>query len=215
MSGKTRTERIRERSKARREREKEETHDAILKAAGELFIENGYSKFSLRQVAERAGYAPSTIYLYFDDKDDLLFTLADQGFKKFIKSFEQVLEVDESPADKLHHLGRSYLDFALSNPVHYQMMFIQRPDFLLESADPEEEDTIRLQSFGVLQYVVAQTMEAGVLPAGDVNVISNMLWGLVHGLAALAIRMGDMFKAHEAYDALDAAMDMMLHRPEE
>jgi AcrR family transcriptional regulator len=46
---------------------------AILTAAGALFLEQGYERFSLRKVAERIGYSPTTIYPYFRDKDDLLF----------------------------------------------------------------------------------------------------------------------------------------------
>jgi AcrR family transcriptional regulator len=49
-------------------------------AAGALFLEQGYERFSLRKVAERIGYSPTTIYLYFRDKDDLLFTVVDEGF---------------------------------------------------------------------------------------------------------------------------------------
>lgn len=68
----TRVERTRQASRHRREQEKEELQQLILKAAGELFLEQGYDRFSLRQVAERIGYSATTIYLYFEDKDDLL-----------------------------------------------------------------------------------------------------------------------------------------------
>src|SRR5260221_9833654 len=67
----------------RQEREKQELRQAILAAAGELFLEQGYERFSMRKVAERIGYSPTTIYLYFRDKDDLLFTVIDDGFVRF------------------------------------------------------------------------------------------------------------------------------------
>src|SRR5215213_6311078 len=79
----TRAERLREASRQRRDQEKQDVRQVILDAAADLFREHGYERFSLRQVAERIGYSPTTIYLYFTDKDDLLFTVADVGFMRF------------------------------------------------------------------------------------------------------------------------------------
>jgi AcrR family transcriptional regulator len=47
----------------------------ILRAATALFAEQGYQRTSVKEVAERAGIAPGTIYLYFDSKGDLLIGL--------------------------------------------------------------------------------------------------------------------------------------------
>ena len=71
----TQAERLRQAIRHRRDQEKQELRQTILNAAGELFLEQGYERFSLRKVAERIGYSPTTIYLYFRDKDDLLFTV--------------------------------------------------------------------------------------------------------------------------------------------
>src|SRR2546428_13605803 len=83
MKTTTRAERVRNASRQRRAHEKQELRAAILAAAGKLFDEQGYERFSLRQVAELIGYSPTTIYLYFKDKDDLLFTVVDEGFDRF------------------------------------------------------------------------------------------------------------------------------------
>src|SRR5205807_9948129 len=79
----TQAERLRQAIRHRQAHEKQELRQAILTAAGELFLEQGYERFSLRKVAERIGYSPTTIYLYFHNKDDLLFTVVDEGFVRF------------------------------------------------------------------------------------------------------------------------------------
>ena len=56
-----------DRAQARREE--------ILRAAAELFADKGYQRASVKEIAERAGIAPGTIYLYFDSKGDLLLGL--------------------------------------------------------------------------------------------------------------------------------------------
>ena len=54
----------------RKEREKQELRDLILKEARALFLEEGFEKTSLRKIAERIEYSPTTIYLYFKDKNE-------------------------------------------------------------------------------------------------------------------------------------------------
>src|SRR5947208_303540 len=71
----TQAQRLRQAIRHRQAQEKQELRQAILTAAGTLFLEQGYEHFSLRKVAERIGYSPTTIYLYFRDKDDVLWAM--------------------------------------------------------------------------------------------------------------------------------------------
>jgi len=79
----TQAQRLHQAIRHRQDQEKQALRQTILTTAGELFLEQGYDHFSLRKVAERIGYSPTTIYLYFRDKDDLLFTVVDEGFTRF------------------------------------------------------------------------------------------------------------------------------------
>ena len=49
----------------RKEREKEEMKTKILEAAKKLFLDHGFEKTSIRNIAEEIEYSPGTIYLYF------------------------------------------------------------------------------------------------------------------------------------------------------
>ena len=49
----------------------EERQEAILKAALEVFSENGFAATRLEDIANRAGVAKGTLYLYFSDKEAL------------------------------------------------------------------------------------------------------------------------------------------------
>ena len=64
----------------RKEREKQELKDLILKEAKAVFLEEGYEKTSIRKIADRIEYSPTTIYLYFKDKSELLLELHKQSF---------------------------------------------------------------------------------------------------------------------------------------
>jgi AcrR family transcriptional regulator len=183
----TRAERVRRASRERREQEKQELREAILGAAGGLFAEQGYERFSLRQVAETIGYSPTTIYLYFKDKDDLLFAVAEEGFERFAAQLASAAASADDPIKRLGAIGQAYIDFGLQNPVHYQLMFMQRADFL--ASHRPGEDKPRIDAFRVLQDAVQYAIDAGALRPGDLEAYSDALWALVHGVVALAISM--------------------------
>src|SRR5947207_3163698 len=92
-----RDERIRKASRSRREQEKEDLRQTILKAAGDLFLAQGYERFSMRHLAESIGYSAATLYLYFRDKDDLLFTVVDEGYKRFARMLTGAATSHEDP----------------------------------------------------------------------------------------------------------------------
>src|SRR6266699_6751169 len=137
-TAKTQAERLRQGIRHRQEQEKQELRQAILTAAGELFLEQGYERFSLRKVAERIGYSPTTIYLYFRDKDDLLFSVVDEGFMRFGQQLAAAAESHEDPWERLNALGQAYVAFGLQNPVYYQLMFMWRVDFLTQARAGEQ-----------------------------------------------------------------------------
>lgn len=193
----TRAERLRQAARERRTREKQELRQAIIDAAEELFLEYGYEGFSLRHVAERIGYSPGTIYLHFADKDALLFTLCYEGFVAFGNALQAAYEATDDVAERIDLLGQAYIKFALENQANYQLMFMQRADFLTDKQTEDVEPPI--SSFDILQKAVAEAMEAGAIRQGEVLLTSSVIWATIHGACALAISMGPHFgDAHQA-----------------
>ncbi len=144
----------------RQEREKQELRQAILAAAGELFLEQGYERFSMRKVAERIGYSPTTIYLYFRDKDDLLFTVIDDGFVRFGQQLALAAESHADAWERLIALGRTYVAFGLEHPVYYQLMFMQRVDFLTHTPSDAESysDVLWALVHGMVSLAISMPM---------------------------------------------------------
>src|SRR5436309_15945280 len=65
--------------KERHERDREAVRRAILDAARELFVSEGYPNVSIRKIAEKIEYRPAAIYGYFPSKDDIFFAVAEEG----------------------------------------------------------------------------------------------------------------------------------------
>lgn len=170
----------------RKEREKEEMRRLILDAARRLFIQNGYDKVSLRNIADAIEYSPATIYLYYKDKNELLFALHQQAFGKMIDEFRPILQITD-PFEKLVAMGRRYIQFAIDNPELFDLMFIMTaPIEALECRQDvwDEGHT----AFGLLVQVVQECIDAQVFQTQNAEVAAMMIWSGIHGYTALFIR---------------------------
>jgi AcrR family transcriptional regulator len=175
----------------RKEREKEEMKKLILRTASELFLENGYEKTSIRNIAEAIEYSPATIYLYFKDKNDLFYSLSEEAFREFFKYLSQTPDLDD-PLERLQALGHQYFKFALDNPAYYDLMLILRAP--MESHHTEEGWELGLKSHSVLTTIVNECIQQGYFKNKDPEVLSFMIWSFVHGAVSLKIR--DRMKMH-------------------
>jgi AcrR family transcriptional regulator len=192
-SSDTRVSRIRGASSERRERQKQELRRSILKAAGEEFLAHGYENFSLRRVAETIGYSATTIYLYFQNKDDLLLATVQDGFESFDQKMKDVAASTKEPLKRIQALGRAYIEFGLQNAALYRLMFMQRSDFYFMprwGSDTEniqdETPTARIAAQELLVEAVRAGMAAGVIKKGEPFITADVLWAGAHGLVSLA-----------------------------
>ncbi|OEK01661.1 TetR family transcriptional regulator [Roseivirga sp. 4D4] len=169
----------------RKEREKEELQKLILETATQLFIEKGFEKTSMRNIAEAIEYSVGTIYLYYKDKSELFHAIHSKGFQEFFKYLSKVMVIEE-PMERLDQLGRQYLRFAIENPGYYDLMFIMRTpmESSQSESDWEEGDT----SHKILTSTVADCLRAGYFKGLKPEVVSFMIWAQVHGICSMMVR---------------------------
>jgi AcrR family transcriptional regulator len=98
----------------RKEREKQEMKRLIMDAAMRMFVEAGYEKTSIRNIAERIEYSPATIYLYYKDKDELLYDVQAQGFAQLLETFQQKATAKD-PLKKLGQMAKAYVEFGMEH----------------------------------------------------------------------------------------------------
>jgi AcrR family transcriptional regulator len=181
----TRGERLKKGSASRRVQNKLDLKRQILEAAMSLFETHGYDGFSLRQVAEAIGYSPTTIYLYFKDKNELLFHIAYEGFRDFGLALKAAYDSSNDSHERIWRIGRAYFDFGLSHPVHYRLMFMQRGEFLAQTAPDGYSDFI--DSFGIVTQALTEAIKQGKIRPFEPQVAGGLLWASVHGVVSLVL----------------------------
>ena len=194
---------------SRRQLEKENLRQEILDAARELFVAEGYDSVSMRKIADRIGYSPTTIYLYFKDKSELLQEICESTFAKLSKQIEKSWTTTEDPLERLRLGLLSYIDFGLENPHHYDLVLISPKEMHLADLAIEFEDSMGRKAFDLLIKSVVECLEAGVIRQADVALTAQTLWAGLHGVTALLItHPGFPFVKKEML--IDSVVDTMI-----
>jgi len=194
----------------RKEREREEMRELILQAAQKLFLSNGYEKTSIRSIAEAIEYSPATIYLYYKDKNELLFSLHEAAFRKMTLEFLTIAEV-QNAFDRLVALGHKYIKFALENPELYDLMFIMdAPMETLECREESWEDGKK--SFDFLKVVIEDCIKAGYFKkTTNIETASLTIWSFMHGLISIYLKKRmDMFEDHREMERIQDSYEMFI-----
>ncbi len=192
----------------RKERDKQEMRRLILETAKRLFIEEGFEKVTLRRIAEAIEYSVGTLYLYFSDKDEMLYALHSEGFEELYRRQQRVLALAD-PLERLRQHVRIYLTFALEQPETYDLMFIMRSP--AKKIQQEQGWTVGVRSYQALEENVKECLEAGLLKHTTPQVAAFALWSQVHGIASLIIRGRCILVSQEDISALaNNAVDFVL-----
>jgi AcrR family transcriptional regulator len=115
--------------KERQERDREAVGRAILDAARDLFVAEGYGNVSIRKIAERIEYSPAAIYGYFPSKDDIFYALAEEGFRLLYPGDDAALEVELEklePLDRIRAIFWRLYEFSRRHPQYFELMFLDR-----------------------------------------------------------------------------------------
>lgn len=172
----------------RRLREKEAVRNQILTAATELFVEEGYDNVSMRKIADRIEYAPSTIYLYFQDKEQLFSTIAVEVFQELTERITAIEALDISAIEKLRRGMRIYIDFGIEHPHHYRLTFGPVPVSVPETPDRIQPcDAAGHACFDTLRRALQRCIDSGDIEVANLEVLAQSVWTMIHGVTDLLI----------------------------
>lgn len=161
----------------------------ILDAAKKIFTKDGYEATSIRKIASEIGFSPTTIYLYYKDKNDILYALHQEGFKLLAQQFD-VLKMVGDPFERLKAMGRVYIQFALTNKEFYQLMFVMQEPLSYIEARAEDESVCWEEGMDVMRTLLNTIQECqavGYFSGKQVEPFALMIWSTIHGMCTLAL----------------------------
>jgi len=178
----------RRRTRARRG-EGERLREQILVAAERLLVQTGDEEaVTIRAVADAVGVTPPSVYLHFDDKDELLFAICERHFAQLDRVTEEAAAGSSDLLESLALRGKAYIRFGIEHPEQYRILFMRKP-----SHTPEGFQVDRLRDAAAFDHLVehvSKCVQAGLIQ-GDPLTVSLGLWASVHGLTSLLISKPD------------------------
>lgn len=194
--------------KERKERDRQEMRDQILKSAHQLFLDKGFDEVSIRNIAEAIEYSPATIYLYFKDKNEIVHALHQDGFKLLNQHFQPLAKF-EQPFERLIEIGKAYIKFATQNPGVYELLFMRSEPMEHVSDSLDEEWREGDRAFDFFLQTVIQCQAHGYFKGLHPHSFSMVMWSFIHGLCSLRIsnHLGHVKEARDNKISLDAIME--------
>ncbi len=157
----------------------------LLKTALEIISEHGLEKVSMRGLGQRLGVSRTAPYRHFSDKNALLCAIAEQGYKKLTAAMNAYnKQLSDDALTRLNNTGIAYVEFAVSNPVHYRIMFGNE---ILESKRTPELIRAAEATFKELLYAVNRCQDEKLIKPFNPYIIANTLWSTTHGISMLLI----------------------------
>jgi AcrR family transcriptional regulator len=156
----------------RRAERREATRVEILAVACGLMRENGVAGLVLRDVAQKVGMRPQSLYSYFDSKDAIYDALFGEGCRECLERLQGVERTSDARAD-FRARTRAYVDFCLEDHARYQLLFQRTiPGF-------EPSDESYAPSLQGLEATRRELAGAGGTDARDLDLYTAMITGLI------------------------------------
>lgn len=197
----------------RKERDKQEMRKSIIDAAMHMFMYEGYDNVSIRKLADKIEYSPATIYLYYKDKDELLYDVQAESFGRLMDIFKAAA-TSADPIEKLRQIGHAYLTFGLDNPQLYELMFIMKAP--MNTVEENELWKNGDDAFGFLVQCMTECVLQDRIHFHHPLQGVLSVWAMAHGLMSLSVcyrmkvtRMTDEENRANMFMALDHYIDTL------
>jgi AcrR family transcriptional regulator len=136
-------------------------------------------------VATSVGVTPPSIYLHFEDKDDLIFAVCQEQFQRLESLIDAALEGVDDPLERLRRMGETYVRFGVEHPEQYRILLMGKGEVTIE--DFQEGRMAGVATFQRLMASIEACMDAGIFARQDVFLVATGIWTLVHGVTSMRI----------------------------
>ena len=173
--------------------------EEILQAAKELFLELGYEATTIRRIADRVGVSAPALYLYFQDKEQMMLALCDQTFAVLIESIAEIENTVTDPRERVRRFGEAYLKFGLAHPDEYKLIFlganipesIRKLGHRMPTDDPTRPGIGGALVFQRLVTMLVEAKEGGLKLNYPPDTCAELCWMGIHGVVAALILKPD------------------------
>jgi AcrR family transcriptional regulator len=145
----------------------------ILDAAWEVAREQGLAALTLREVANRVGIRPPSLYSHFESKHAIYDAMFGESWQQFLE-VDRAVELPSAPRAALRVMARTYFDFATADLARHQLMSLRTIPGFTPSPANYAPAVASMNEF--VEALVAIGLDAS---EADVDLFTALVAGLV------------------------------------
>jgi len=180
---------------------KEEKRNRILQAAISVFAKKGFFHAKISEIANEAGVADGTIYLYFQNKDHLLISIFEEKMEEIITRVRRAITPIESNAEKLQKFIEMHASLVIENPSlsHVFQVELRQSGTFMKQYKP-----VKFQEFlEILADIVRDGQKSGEFKTGIApGVLKRAVFGALDETALNWILKGRKYDLAESANQL-------------
>lgn len=161
----------------------DEIREMILDAAETIVMEHGLKGLSTRKVTRDIGYTVGTLYLVFENLDDLVTHINARTLNRLYQLLTGENTKDLTRKERLHRLGQVYVNFAYADPHRWGLIYEYRHS--KDRPIPAWYKEKILQMFTIIEEVLKPLAPSRT--EGEIEQAASALWAGVHGICMLGI----------------------------
>ncbi|MET8229701.1 TetR/AcrR family transcriptional regulator [Micromonospora sp. NPDC005298] len=173
-------------TQSRRERARADRERAIVAAARDLALTEGWEAVTTRRLAAEIEYSQPVLYSHFKGKDAIMAAVAVEGFAELATALVSARASAADPRQAVADVAAAYVAFAQERPAIYDAMFTLAVDLPFASQDVP---TDLARGFAELSETVRP-----VAAGDDLETVTETFWAGLHGLVTL-MRSGRLRRA--------------------
>lgn len=176
---------------ARRKKEAQSVHRKNISAAAEqLFMKNGIENTSMSDIARAAGYSKATLYVYFENKEELVGFLVLESMRKLYDYINTAVQQKKDTKECYREICLSLVKYQEEYPFYFRMV-LEKINVDFESGHflPEEKETFQVgeQINDLLADFLKRGMDCGDIRSDiEIAPVIFSFWGMLAGLIRLA-----------------------------
>ncbi len=153
--------------------QREKKMSRLLEKAEELFMQYGYSRVSMDQIAGEAGISKMTIYKYFPSKDELFLAVMGRMSSIHTVIIMDMLNKKEHTLDKIESLYQYITTLSKQLPSDLAAEIIERPYLMEKIKEMKQENSLKMW-----RYILEDGIQKGEIRPVDVEFVSVLLLNL-------------------------------------
>ena len=162
----------------------------ITEAAKTLFVARGYRQTTMDQIAKNAGYSKRTVYLDYQNKDDLFISLAADGLEILLYMLKKIPSGTLPINDYIEKFSETIAKFAFDNNEYFKMFSVEATPEMMENCSTGTRSRaaeIEINGFNLLASEIERAMEEGVIDHTDPWEMAGIFIGSVVGIILLSM----------------------------